>query len=114
VSLTFIRPGNPTDNDLCESFNVRLRDECLNLRELKSIEEAKRIIEAWRCEYNEKAHGSLGNLTHSEFLKYGQRKSLKWLSSNLKPSTFFRGRSNNRKFHFQNVYLCGGITAIYP
>ena len=50
VSLAFTRPGKPTDNGLCESFNGRLRDECLNVHEFKTIEEAKRIIEAWRCE----------------------------------------------------------------
>lgn len=37
--------GKPTDNGLCESFNGRLRDECLNVHEFKTIEEAKRIIE---------------------------------------------------------------------
>ena len=38
VSLAFTRPGKPTDNGLCESFNGRLRDECLNVHEFKSIE----------------------------------------------------------------------------
>ena len=77
VSLAFIRPGKPTDNGLCESFNGRLRDECLNVHEFKSIEEAKRIIEAWRCDYNEnRPHSSLGNLTPSEYLKQGQRNEL--------------------------------------
>jgi putative transposase len=51
VSLAFTRPGKPTYNGLCESFNGRLRDECLNVHEFKTIEEAKRIIEAWRCDY---------------------------------------------------------------
>ena len=44
VSLAFTRPGKPKDNGLCESFNARLRDECLNVYEFKSIEEAKCII----------------------------------------------------------------------
>ena len=78
VSLAFTRPGKPTDNGLCESFNGRLRDECLNVHEFKTIEEAKRIIEAWRCDYNEnRPHSSLGNLTPSEYLKQGQRNALK-------------------------------------
>lgn len=46
VTLTFTRLEKPTDNGLCESFNGRLRDECLNV----TMQEAKRIIEAWRCE----------------------------------------------------------------
>jgi len=64
VTLGFTRPGKPTDNGLCESFNGPLRDECLNVHEFKTMEEAKRIIEALRCDYNEqRPHGSLGNLT---------------------------------------------------
>jgi putative transposase len=50
ISLAFIRPGMPTDKGLCESFNGRLRYEGLNVHEFKSIEEAKRIIKAWRRE----------------------------------------------------------------
>jgi len=74
ISLAFTRPGKPTDNGLCESFNGRLRDECLNAHEFKTIEEAKRIIEAWRQDYNEnRPHSSLGNLTPSEYLNQGQK-----------------------------------------
>ncbi len=40
VLLDFTRPGKPTDNGLCESFNCRLRDECLNVTEFTSIEHA--------------------------------------------------------------------------
>ena len=64
VRLVFTRPGKPTDNGLCESFNDRLRDECLKVHEFKSIEEAERIIEASRCDcYKKRPHTSLGNLT---------------------------------------------------
>ena len=68
VAMSFTRPGKPTDNGLCESFNGRLRDECLNVNEFKTLEDAQRIIEAWRYDYNEyRPHGSLGNLTPYEF-----------------------------------------------
>lgn len=68
VTMSFTRPGKPTDNGLCESFNGRLRDECLNVHEFKTIEDARQIIEAWRCDYNEyRPHSSLGNLTPNEF-----------------------------------------------
>ena len=68
VQLSFTRPGKPTDNGLCESFNGRLRDECLNVHEFKTLEDAQRIIEAWRCDYNHcRPHSSLGNLTPNEF-----------------------------------------------
>lgn len=70
VQLDFTRPGKPTDNGLCESFNGRLRDECLNAHEFESLDHAKAIIEAWRRDYNEqRPHGSLGKLTPSEYAK---------------------------------------------
>jgi putative transposase len=74
VLLDFTRPGKPTDNGLCESFNGRLRDECLNVTEFTSIEHAKAHIEAWRIDYNEhRPHGALGHLTPSEYAKRGQQ-----------------------------------------
>ena len=50
------------DNGFIESFNGKLRDECLNMHWFESLAEAKRIIECWRVEYNEtRPHSSLGN-----------------------------------------------------
>ena len=77
MQLDFTRPGKPTDNGLCESFNGRLRDECLNVNEFVSIEQARQKIEAWRVDYNEhRPHGALGHLTPSEYAEAGQRRSL--------------------------------------
>ena len=74
VSLAFTRPRKPTDNGRCESFNVRLRDECLNMHEFKNIEKAQRVIEVWRCNYNEKKpHISLGNLTPDAYVNHGHK-----------------------------------------
>jgi len=68
VKLDFIRPGKPVENAYIESFNGKLREECLNLHWFKSIEEAKEKIEAWRIDYNEhRPHRSLNNQTPSEF-----------------------------------------------
>lgn len=68
VKLDFIRPGKPTENGHIESFNGRLRDECLNVMQFESLEDAKAKIEAWRIDYNaHRPHSSLGNLTPSEF-----------------------------------------------
>lgn len=73
VQLDFTRPGKPTDNGLCESFNGRLRDECLNVHEFESMEQVRERLEAWRIDYNEqRPHGALGNLTPSELAKSGQ------------------------------------------
>ena len=68
VTMSFTRPSKPTDNGLCESFNGRLRDECLNVNDFKTLEDTQRIIEALRCEYNEyRLHSLLRNLTPCEF-----------------------------------------------
>jgi putative transposase len=68
ITLDFTRPGKPTDNGHIESFNARLRDECLNVHQFHSLAHAKAIIEAWRIDYNEhRPHGSLGDLTPAEY-----------------------------------------------
>jgi integrase-like protein len=59
--------------DLIESFNGRFRDECLNVQEFMSLEDAALRIEIWRQDYNRnRPHGALGNLTPSEYAKRGQ------------------------------------------
>lgn len=68
VYLDFIRPGKPIENAFIESFNGRLRDECLNAQVFNSIEETRAKLEAWRIDYNTKRpHGSLGDLTPYEY-----------------------------------------------
>jgi len=62
--------GKPVDNAFIESFNGRLRDECLNQNWFASVAQAGRIIEAWRNEYNqERPHSSLNNLTPADFAR---------------------------------------------
>jgi len=59
-------------NGRVESFNGRLRDECLNANWFQSIGHAKQQIERWREEYNrERPHSSLGYLTPAEFAARG-------------------------------------------
>lgn len=68
VTLDFSRPGKPTDNAYVESFNGRLRDECLNAHWFLSLDDARAKIEAWRRHYNEsRPHTSLGWMTPREF-----------------------------------------------
>ena len=68
VKLDFIRPGKPIENAYIESFNGRLRQECLEQHWFVSMEDAKEKIEAWRIDYNEhRPHTSLGNRTPREF-----------------------------------------------
>lgn len=68
VKLDFIRPGKPVENGFIESFNGRLRDECLNQNQFVVLTEAAVILEAYRREYNdERPHGSLNGLTPNQF-----------------------------------------------
>jgi putative transposase len=76
VKLDYTRPGKPTDNGLIESFNGRLRDECLNTHEFASMQDVREKLLAWQEDYNtSRPHSSLGHLTPSEFVKMrsGQR-----------------------------------------
>ena len=69
VQLDFIRPGKLVENAFIESFNGRLRDKCLNVHQFTSLAEAQAIIEAWRCDHNQRRpHSSLGHLTPNEFV----------------------------------------------
>jgi len=69
VQLDFIGPGKPVENAFIESFNGRLSDECLNVHQFTSIEDAKAKIEALRVDYNQRRpHSSLGHLTPNEFV----------------------------------------------
>ncbi len=64
----FIEPGKPWQNGKCESFNGKLRDECLSREWFSSVKEAQVVIEDWRNFYNtERPHSSLGYLTPLEF-----------------------------------------------
>jgi putative transposase len=63
VELAFIRPGKPVENCFVESFNGKFRDECLNLHWFLSLEDARRLIEAWRLDYNYvRPHSGLGDV----------------------------------------------------
>ncbi len=68
VTLRLIEPGKPTQNAYIESFNGRLRDECLNEHWFTSLAHARAIIETWRCEYNEeRPKKGLGGLTPAAY-----------------------------------------------
>jgi len=68
VAWHYIQPGKPMQNGFMESFNGKLRDECLNEHVFSSLAEARRVIEAWRIDYNEvRPHSSLAYQTPEEF-----------------------------------------------
>jgi putative transposase len=93
VQLHHIAPGKPVQNAFIESFNGRLRDECLNEHDFHSLFEAKRILAEWRERYNvARPHGSLDWRSPEEYatlftiprsdqtLQYSRR--LRWVSVN--------------------------------
>jgi len=68
AKTAYITPGSPWENGFIESFNARLRDECLNVSLFRSIADAKEKLETWREDYNYcRPHGSLANLAPAAF-----------------------------------------------
>ena len=70
VTLDFSRPGKPTDNAFVESFNGKVRAECIDQNWFLSLDDARSKCEAYRREYNEeRPHSAIGNKTPVEFMK---------------------------------------------
>lgn len=70
VQLRLIQPGKPNQNAYVESFNGRLRDECLNEHWFTNLLQARTTIETWRREYNEeRPKKALGGLTPSLYAR---------------------------------------------
>ena len=70
VQLRLIQPGKPNQNAYVESFNGRLRDECLNEHWFTHLLQARTTIETWRREYNEeRPKKALGGLTPSLYAR---------------------------------------------
>jgi len=68
VDLNFIQPGKPQQNAFVESFNGRMRDECLNVNLFNSLLEARAVILNWVEEYNKvRPHSSLNYMTPEKF-----------------------------------------------
>jgi transposase InsO family protein len=68
VQLRLIQPGKPNQNAYVESFNGRLRDECLNEHWFTHLLHARTAIETWRSEYNEeRPKKALGGLTPTAY-----------------------------------------------
>ena len=68
IELHFIEPGKPNQNAYVESFNGRLRDECLNEHWFANLGHARQLIETWRLDYNAvRPHSALGDIPPEEF-----------------------------------------------
>ncbi len=74
VDLVHIQPGKPTQNAYVESFNSKLREECLRVSWFQNLFEARRIIANWQWDYNERRpHSSLNYMTPAEFAAEASR-----------------------------------------
>jgi putative transposase len=76
VKLDFIRPGKPVENGYSESFNGRLRDECLNVEVFLDLADAQLKIERWKSDYNQqRPHRALAERTPQEFALVAMQRS---------------------------------------
>ncbi len=72
IQTVYIEPGHPWENPYCESFNGKLRDECLNEEVFYNARYAQVVVEQWRRQYNEeRPHSSLGYRTPAEVAQDG-------------------------------------------
>jgi putative transposase len=68
--MDLIRPGKPVENGYIESFNGRLRDECLNGEIFFDLADAREKLERWRRDYNEhRPHSVLADRTPADFAR---------------------------------------------
>jgi len=99
INLIHTQPGKPTQNGYVESYNGKLREECLRISWFQNLFEARRIIANWRREYNEhRPHSSLNYLTPAEFARRQRRG---------KDADFVRLENDQTVFHFTSAAAAG-------
>jgi putative transposase len=77
IATLYIAPGSPWQNARGESFNGRLRDECLNVEWFRNLREASVMVESWRRHYNKaRPHSSLDYRTPDEFYAVYKQKEM--------------------------------------
>ena len=73
IQLDFIRPGKPVENSYIESFNGRLRDECLNVEVFFALSDVRDKLARWRNDYNQmRPHSALRDATPAAFARSWQ------------------------------------------
>ena len=92
IKTLYINPGSPWQNGYIESFNARLREECLNREQLWTLTEARVVLEDWRWKYNHiRPHRSLGYITPMSFAqKECEEHQLPQCSTSSRPMAFLR------------------------
>jgi putative transposase len=72
IEWHYIAPGKPQQNGYVESFNGRLRDECLNETLFASLSHARSVLSSWRDDYNHvRPHSGIGGLTPADAARRG-------------------------------------------
>lgn len=75
IQLAFSTPGKPTENAFIESFNGRVRQECLNQHWFNDLDEVQAHLDIWKADYNlERPHSSLGYLSPNDYASHYQEK----------------------------------------
>jgi len=78
VHWHYIAPGKPMQNGFVESFNGKLRDECLNETLFEDLHHVRNVLAAWRHDYNHvRPHSSLNDQSPVHALQNKKTKSLK-------------------------------------
>ena len=88
IKTLYIDPGSPWQNGYIESFNARLREECLDRELLYTLTEARVVLEDWRWKYNHlRPHRSIGYMTPLRFAaQHSASPSHCWVSGRATPS----------------------------
>ena len=69
IQLDFIRPGKPVENGFIESFNGRLRDECLNVEVFFMLEDVRQKLARWQQDHNRvRPHSALADRAPAAFV----------------------------------------------
>ena len=99
VRLRFIEPGKPVQNAFVESFNGKLRDECLNLHWFRSLGHAREEIARWQVHYNTKRpHSALGYQTPMEVLTNNTASAPETLAVSALPLRAITQPENSRSY----------------
>ena len=110
VGWYYIPPGKPIQNGLVGSFNGRMREESLNEHLCPSLSHARRMIAAWRDDYNpHRPHSSLDGLTPREYHQWSEKdQNLNRARAVLVNGDSFLG------FRFTKTALASRITSSLP
>lgn len=68
VDWHYIAQGTPLQNGFVESFNGRMRDECLNEHLFDTLRHARNLVAAWQTDFNHhRPHSSRAGMTPAEY-----------------------------------------------